>query len=208
MISVSLEWFRTHKLTILLSFFSIIVVYYLYTRFYGLFSIYNCLTTNFTWKVTNGKLSSCFGPEPTTCRRLDRHGIYGFCYDPDYYGIGVGEPRGPYGYGCTDWIADPEECYPETCELANESKKWGWCVDKNRAYRGNSCGPDPSYGIICEKWIWNDPSRCPRSCPPPSAPKKAPIPSSSSKKQSIPSCPRKKKIPSCPIKKEDECNCE
>ena len=204
-----IEWIHTHKLAIGLTVFSIIIVYYIYTSFYGLFAIYGCLTTDLPWKLANGKLSSCFGPEPKTCRRIDPNGIYGFCYDPDYYGVGIGEARGPYGYPCADWIADPEECYPETCELANVSKKWGWCVDKNRAYQGSSCGPDRSYGIVCEKWIWNDPAKCPRSCPPISSISSISkyIPKKDQKKK-IASCPKKKKIQQCPIKKEEECICE
>ena len=84
-----IEWIHTHKLAIGLTVFSIIIVYYMYTSFYGLFAIYGCLTTDLPWKVANGKLSSCFGPEPKRCRRIDPNGIYGFCYDPDYYGVGI-----------------------------------------------------------------------------------------------------------------------
>ena len=199
---ILLEWIQSNKIKIILILLSIFIIYYVYTRFYGLFAIYNCLTTDFVWKVTNGKLSSCIGPEPTTCKNLDKNGIYGFCYDPDYYGIGIGEKISPYGYPCTDWITDKEECYPETCELANTSKKWGWCVDKNRAYRGSSCGPDKLYGIVCNKWIWNDPKKCPKGCP------IVLTQTSNKSNKNLRKCPKKKSIPKCPIKKEEKCDCD
>lgn len=199
-----LEWFKTHKIKILLGVISIYLVYYMLTRYYALFAIYNCLTTDFVWKVTNGKVSSCFGPEPSTCKNLDKNGIYGFCYDSDYYGIGIGEKEGPYGYSCTDWIVDKEECYPETCELANISKKWGWCVEKNRAYRGSSCGPDRSYGIVCNQWIWNDPNKCPKGC----AVLLSKKPTTPTKTTTIRKCPKRISIPKCRIKTEDQCDCD
>jgi hypothetical protein len=141
------------------------VLYYFYTRFYSIFAIYNCLTTNFMWKVSNGKLSSCFREAPKTCKNIDKNSIYGFCYDPDYYGIGIGEERGPYGYNCNDWVFNRDDCYPETCEAANTTNKFGWCVERNRAYMGSSCGPSKSYGITCKGWIWNDIDKCPKGCP-------------------------------------------
>jgi hypothetical protein len=171
----------------------LLFVYYIYTRMYGLFAIYNCVTTDMLWKIGSGKIFNCFRGEPKTCKNIDKYSIYGFCYDPDYYGVGIGEEKGPYGYNCSDWVFSKDDCYPETCELANVSNRFGWCVDYNRAYRGTSCGPDKLYGITCKKWIWNDPSKCPRKCPKPTI-------------KTMPKCPRKKKIPKCPIK--DKCICE
>ena len=183
-----------------ISILSIVIIYYIYYNFYGLFAIYNCLSTNTIWKLFNGKLSSCFGPEPKTCKAIDKYSIYGFCYDPDYYGVGVGEERGPYGYNCNDWIFHSDYCYPETCELANVSNRFGWCEEKGRAFKGTSCGPDKSYGIACKKWIWNDVSQCPKKCPL--------IPKiTKPKKKIIPKCPNKKNIPKCP-KKDDICLCD
>lgn len=176
---------------------SIVIIYYMYTRFYGLFAIYNCLSTEPIWKLLNGKLSNCFRTQPKTCKAIDKYGIYGFCYDPDYYGIGIGEERGPYGYYCNDWVVDSTDCYPETCELANVSNRFGWCVEKGRAYKGSSCGPDKKYGISCKNWIWNDTSKCPKKCIKPIKPKK----------KVIPKCPKKKQIPRCP-KKDDICLCD
>ena len=176
----------------------VIIIYYIYNNFYSIFAVYNCLFTDFIWKISNGKLSNCFREPPKTCTSIDNYSIYGFCYDPDYYGIGIGEPKGPYGYNCNNWIFNKEDCYPQTCELANVSNRFGWCVDKNRAYRGTSCGPDKKYGITCKKWIWNDTSKCPKKCP--IIPKQ--------KKKIIPKCPKKKPIPKCPIKKEEQCICD
>jgi hypothetical protein len=144
------------------------------------------MTTDMLWKISSGKIFNCFRGEPKTCKNIDKYSIYGFCYDRDYYGVGIGEEKGPYGYNCSDWVFSKEECYPETCELANVSNRFGWCVDYNRAYRGTSCGPDKSYGIRCKKWIWNDPSKCPKTCPKPVT-------------RILPKCPPKKKIPKCPI---------
>jgi hypothetical protein len=180
-----------------ISILSIVIIYYMYTRFYGLFAIYNCFSTEPIWKLLNGKLSSCIRVQPTTCKAIDKYSIYGFCYDPDYYGIGVGEEKGPYGYDCNDWVFDSTDCYPETCELANVSNRFGWCVEKGRAYKGSSCGLDKKYGISCKNWIWNDPSKCPKKCIKPINPKK----------KVIPKCPKKKQIPRCP-KKDDICLCD
>lgn len=160
---------------------ALVLLYYGWTRFYGLFAIYNCLTTNFWWKWSTNKWASCLKGAPAQCRNLDPNGIYGFCYDPDYYGIGLGEPSGPYGYSCADWVAQGDQCYPETCELANTSRRFGWCEERQRAYRGTSCGPDKTYGITCKKWLWNAPDQCPKKCPPPPA--------------KLPRCPPKKKVP-------------
>jgi hypothetical protein len=195
------EWLSIYKFKIIIIIFSLFLVYYILTRFYGLFAIYNCLTRDFIWKVANGKLSNCFSSEPSSCKNIDKNGIYGFCYDPDYYGVGTGEERGPYGYNCTDWIFDKDECYPQTCELANNSKKWGWCLDNNRAYRGTSCGPDKSYGVNCKKWIWNDIPGCPKKCI-------KLIPSKSKVSKVLPMCPKKKNLQKCPMKKDDQCICE
>lgn len=178
---------------LIISITSLLLIYYLYTRMYGLFAVYNCLTTDMLWKISSGKIFNCFRGEPKTCKNIDKYSIYGFCYDPDYYGVGIGEEKGPYGYNCSDWVFSKDDCYPETCELANVSNRFGWCVDNNRAYRGSSCGPHKSYGITCKKWIWNDPSKCPKTCP-------------KSKTKELPKCPPKKKIPKCPI--QDKCICE
>ena len=51
-LSEVLEWFKIHKIKVLLGILSIYIIYYLLTRYYGLFAIYNCLTTDFVWKVT------------------------------------------------------------------------------------------------------------------------------------------------------------
>jgi hypothetical protein len=123
---------------------------------------------------------------------LDPNGIYGFCFDPEYYGVGVGEPNGPYGYSCADWVFQPDQCYPETCELANTSQRFGWCEERQRAYRGTSCGPDKAYGISCQKWLWEAPEKCPKKCP-----------------AALPRCAApKKKLPKCATPTQDQCLCE
>ena len=92
--------------------------------------------------------------------------------------------------------------YNNKLELANTSKKWGWCLDNNRAYRGTSCGPDKSYGVNCKKWIWNDVQSCPKKCT-------QSIPSKVSKVSKVlPMCPKKKNLQKCPMKKEEQCICE
>jgi hypothetical protein len=169
------------------------LLYYFYTRFYSIFATYTCLT--------NGNLTSCFRKQPKNCKNIDKNSIYGFCYDSDYYGVGVGEERGPYGYNCNDWIFDKDDCYPETCELANTSNRFGWCVERNRSYMGNSCGPSKSYGITCKEWIWNDINKCPKKCP---------IISKSASKVNKKIFNKKKTLPKCPIKKcdIDRCLCD
>jgi hypothetical protein len=167
------------------------IIVYSILNFYELFAIYNCITTDFFWKLENNKLSSCFRSKPNECSQIDPYGIYGFCNDLDYYGVGIGENKGPYGYYCDDWVFDSKNCSPETCELANSSKRFGWCVDTNRAYLGSSCGPNDKYGIQCKQWIWNSPEKCPRGCP-----------------KIIKKPKLTKKIPKCPIKKKDDpCIC-
>jgi hypothetical protein len=171
---------------------SLVILYYVYTRFYGLFAIYNCLTTNIWWKWSTNQWTSCLKGPPQQCRNLDPNGIYGFCFDPEYYGVGVGEPSGPYGYSCADWVFQPDQCYPETCELANTSKRFGWCEERQRAYRGTSCGPDKAYGISCQKWLWEAPEKCPKKCP-----------------AALPRCAAPKKVlPKCATPTQDQCLCE
>ncbi len=186
-----------NKTMIIVTMIILIIIYLIIGNFYGLFATYNCLTTDFTWKLVNGKLTNCFKGDPGQCRKLDKYGIYGFCFEPNYYGTGMGQKEGPYGYNCVDWVFDPNDCYPETCELANSTKRYGWCVERNRAYLGNSCGPSNRYGIRCKDWIWNAPEKCPKKCP--IVPKE---PIVKKKKEIIP--PKKIKI--CP--REDECICE
>ena len=168
--------------------------YYIYTRFYGLFAMYNCLTTNMLWRLSHGKFAACFKGAPQQCAQVDRNGIYGFCYDGDYHGVGIGEPSGPYGYPCNDWVFAKEDCYPETCELANTSKRFGWCVERQRAYRGTSCGPDKAYGITCAQWLWNAPEKC------------ATLPKCPAGPPPLPKCPAKPKVPK--LKPCDECLCK
>ncbi len=144
--------------------FFLVFLFFFLGNIYGLFAIYNCLSTDFLWKMNNGKLSNCFKGDPKVCKNIDKHGIYGFCYEADYYGSALGQKEGPYGFGCVDWVFDPEDCYPETCEMANTSKRFGWCMDTNRAYLGSSCGPADQYGIRCNDWIWNAPEKCPKKC--------------------------------------------
>ena len=133
-INNSYLFLNKYKFIILIIFLILIIIYLFIANFYGIFSIYNCLTTNFIWKLTNGKLSNCLKGDPKECKNIDKNGTYGFCFDEDYYGTSMGQKEGPYGYNCVDWVFDSEDCYPETCEMANTSKKYGWCVEKNRAY--------------------------------------------------------------------------
>lgn len=156
---------KAYKVHLIILGIIVLFTYLIIANFYGVFSVYNCLTTDFIWKISNGKLSNCFKGDPKECKHLDKYGSYGFCYDLDYYGTGMGQKEGSYGYNCLDWIFDPKDCYPETCELANTTKKYGWCVEKNRAYLGNVCGPSDKYGVRCNKWIWTTPEKCPRKCP-------------------------------------------
>ncbi len=191
------NYINNHKTTIILISIILIIVYFFIGNFYGLFATYNCLTTDFLWKIANGKLTNCFKGDPKQCKNIDKYGIYGFCYEPNYYGTGMGQKEGPYGYNCVDWVFDSKDCYPETCELANSTKKYGWCVERNRAYLGNSCGPSSKYGIRCKDWIWTSPEKCPKKCP--IIPKEPPIIIKPKPKIS-------KKVKICP--RDDECICE
>lgn len=195
-----------HKFIFIILVFIIIVILYIIGNFYGLFATYHCLTDNFLWKLEHGKLLNCFKGDPKECKKIDKYGIYGFCYESNYYGTGMGQREGPYGYNCVDWVFDPKDCYPETCELANKTKRYGWCVDQNRAYLGSVCGPDDKYGIRCRNWIWNNPDNCPKKCPvfpkePPRKSIKTPI--KKPIKKTIEKC--KTKIEKCPT---DECICD
>lgn len=180
---------------LILSIIITIIVVYSILNFYELYAKYNCITTDFLWKLTNNKISSCFRSRPKKCEDIDKYGTYGFCNDLDYYGIALGQQEGPYGFYCDDWVFDKKECLPQTCELANTSNKFGWCLENNRAYLGNSCGPNEKYGIRCKTWIWNDKTKCPKYCPKIKTPKISKIKKEKPKK--IPKCPTKKDICLC-----------